>query len=429
MARIFIYSSNQIGTAMAGPAIRCWEFAKVLGHTHEVFLIAPQATTRQAENFTILVLNDPSYKKLFPTVDVILTQVLGCVLAWKAKRYGIKIILDAYTPTPLERFEQFKQETLPIRQAWHHQAINQLILGFQLADHIICASEKQRDLWIGFLLGQRCFGPSHYEVDASLRHLIDVVPFGLSATAPKKDGPGLREYYSFQPQDSILLWGGGIWNWFDPLSLIQAMKLLHSSHPTIKLVFMGIKNPDPSVKEMKMVQQARQLADTLELTNQTVFFNTGWVPYHERHNFLLDATIGVSTHFEHLETRYAFRTRMLDYLWTQLPILATQGDTFAELIEKHQLGKVVAYQDPVMIQQAIIELIDNQAEREKIKQRLSSISKQFQWQQVIKPLDDAVIQLSHQPKKSLSLQTVKALLKYSVCQLKAKAVQKTCQMF
>jgi hypothetical protein len=36
--------------------------------------------------------------------------------------------------------------------------------------------------------------------------------------------------------------------------------------------------------------------------------------------------IGVSAHPAHLETRFAFRTRMLDYLWAGLPIVSTEGE-------------------------------------------------------------------------------------------------------
>jgi hypothetical protein len=36
----------------------------------------------------------------------------------------------------------------------------------------------------------------------------------------------------------------------------------------------------------------------------------------------------VSTHYEHVETTFAFRTRILDYLWAGLPVVATGGDAF-----------------------------------------------------------------------------------------------------
>ena len=48
----------------------------------------------------------------------------------------------------------------------------------------------------------------------------------------------------------------------------------------------------------------------------------------------MEADVGVSLHLEHLETTYSFRTRMLDYLWAGLPIVASAGDGFAEIISR-----------------------------------------------------------------------------------------------
>ena len=50
------------------------------------------------------------------------------------------------------------------------------------------------------------------------------------------------------------------------------------------------------------------------------------MPYARRADYLLDADVGVSLHLDHIETAYSFRTRILDYLWAGLPILATSGD-------------------------------------------------------------------------------------------------------
>ncbi len=56
-----------------------------------------------------------------------------------------------------------------------------------------------------------------------------------------------------------------------------------------------------------------------------MFFNDGWVEYAQRQNFLLEATLGVTTHFDSAETRFSFRTRALDYLWAALPVVDYGG--------------------------------------------------------------------------------------------------------
>ena len=67
-----------------------------------------------------------------------------------------------------------------------------------------------------------------------------------------------------------------------------------------------------------------------------VHVNRGWVPYAERGAWLAEADLGVSAHHDHLEARYAHRTRVLDTLWAGLPVVATRGDALADLVERER---------------------------------------------------------------------------------------------
>jgi glycosyltransferase involved in cell wall biosynthesis len=303
-------------------------------------------------------------------------------------------------------------------------AVLRLTFDFEMADSVICASEKQRDLWMGLLMQQNRIIPSLYDQDNSLRNLIDVVPFGLSNEAPQKTGSGIREKYRLSPTDKVILWGGGIWNWFDPLSLIKAVKFLSGHRKDIKLVFMGLKNPDRQVPEMFMSHESIKLAKDLQLLDKHVFFNYGWVPYEERQNFLLDANIGASIHFDHLETRYSFRTRMLDYIWSQLPILATTGDSFAELIQANQLGAVVPYKDEFALATAITHLVDHSNQIKTIKDNLLKIKHQFTWNTVVEPIQAMIQQFTLLPAKRAGYNEMKVFSSFLSCYATTKIREK-----
>ena len=62
--------------------------------------------------------------------------------------------------------------------------------------------------------------------------------------------------------DKIVLWGGGVYNWFDPLTLIASVARVREDVPDVRLVFMGMKHPNPGVPQMAMADEARALADT-----------------------------------------------------------------------------------------------------------------------------------------------------------------------
>lgn len=425
MAKVLIFSPVIVGKSMTGPAIRVWEFSRVLSKNHEVMIVAPNQTDLRTEQIKIIVKTDSRLRQYIKSADVLIAQQLPLPLAWLARRNGVKVIIDAYDPAALELLEIFKTFPYRIRKSAHGAIVANTLFNFRMADSIICASEKQRDLWLGFLLGSKLITLPRYDQDNSLRQFIDVVPFGLSSHAPKKTGPGLREKYGFSQSDKLIVWGGGIWDWFDPLSLVRAIKMISQSRSDIKLVFMGIKSPDPH--KMSMIDHTIQLSRSLDLTDKFVFFNHSWVPYDERHNYLLDAAIGASTHFSHLETRFSFRTRMLDYIWAELPILATEGDSFAEMIQQYNLGIVVPYLDEHAIARAILSLINHPEKMQEMKLNLAKIQKQFYWNSVTQPLERMVQQLSSAPKKNANYRDYKAILKFLIDRgfiFKTKAIDK-----
>ena len=141
------------------------------------------------------------------------------------------------------------------------------------------------------------------------------------------------------PDDKVILWGGGIYNWFDPLTLLRAVDKLRSRLPNVRVYFLGIRHPNPDVGEMRRTIETLELSDELGLTGTHVFFNDDWVEYDDRPNYLLEADVGVSTHLDHVETAFSFRTRVLDYLWAGLPVVATQGDALAGVIESRGAGR------------------------------------------------------------------------------------------
>jgi len=395
---------------MAGPAIRYWEFAKALSKSHEVTIITLNEPEDPPQDFKIISIKKTPWKTIFKNIDVIIAQYLPHNIALKAKKNGLKIIIDAYDPMPLENLEVFKNDPLKLRNQKNESIIQSFNFSFSIADSIICANQRQKDLWLGYLLSLKKITPELYDKNSSLKGTIDIVPFGLSSNPPKKNGEGLRQRFGLKENDKVLLWGGGIWNWFDPLTLIQAIKILSQKRSDIKLVFMGIKHPNDQIPEMKMTGQAINLARELDLLDKNVFFNYGWTPYQERQNFLLEADIGISTHSDHLETHYAFRTRILDYIWALLPIISTEGDSFSELIESHQLGKVVPYKNPEALVDAIESILDNCEFTEKIKENLLKIRPVFYWETIIKPIEEMIAIFDKQPKRKISFKDYECIL-------------------
>ena len=107
-----------------------------------------------------------------------------------------------------------------------------------------------------------------------------VVPFGVSDAPPRHKQQVLKGVVpGIGPDDKVVLWGGGIYNWLDPLTLIRAIDKLRSRVGTVRLFFLGLRHPNPNVPEMRMAVETRRLAEELGLVGSHVFFNEGWVEY------------------------------------------------------------------------------------------------------------------------------------------------------
>jgi glycosyltransferase involved in cell wall biosynthesis len=183
----------------------------------------------------------------------------------------------------------------------------------------------------------------------------------------------------------VLLWGGSLLDWQDPVTLIEAVASLAPRRPELKLLFMGTKHPNPLVKPMRAVTASRERAEALGVVDRHVFFND-WVPYTERARYLAEADLGVSTHREHLETHFAFRTRMLDYVWARLPIVCTEGDVFARLVRSEGLGATVPPGDAPALAAAIDRLLADDAARAAARAALGRVGRDLQWSRVVAPL-------------------------------------------
>ncbi|MGP8248822.1 MAG: glycosyltransferase [Candidatus Dormibacteria bacterium] len=391
MARVLVTANDVISERLAGPGIRCVELGQQLALAgHEVTVVAIESVPAVFPGLTIVGRQGASgLDALVRNHDAVLVEGLSLVRYPSLRRSDIPIIVDLYDPFPLAILEQESHQMMSVRENSSSNITAALRDLLECGDFFICASERQRDLWLGSLLAAGRINPRTWEADNSLRQLIDVVPFGVSDLPPPVRHPQDRSRISRQlgERASVLLWAGGIYNWFDPLSLIRSVARVSEELPDIRLVFMSSTHPNRGVPErMWMPQRARQLADELGVLDSVVLFNDTWVPYDQRALWLAAADCGVSTHFDHAETRYAFRTRMLDYLWARLPIICSDGDFFADLVRQHGLGWVVAPEDEPDLVRALRAFGQRGEEYEAMRSRVAAVAATMTWGNVTEPL-------------------------------------------
>jgi GT2 family glycosyltransferase/glycosyltransferase involved in cell wall biosynthesis len=411
--RLLIISHEAIGERMSGPAVRFLEIGRALSAVARVTIAVPGEPLLRDARCTIAGYDSSrpaSVRRLAEDADILFVQGFTLSQYPFLTTMMLPIVVDLYCPFTLEHLEQTRArargqptaggsrpEGLP------HGDVDEAagILGVQNTqldhgDFFICASEVQRDFWLGNLHSRERINPLTYADDPTLRRLIDVVPFGLpdedvreaarragDGTPPGPVLKGARP--GIERSDNVLLWAGSMLDWQDPQTLIRAVARLASARSDVKLVFMGTRHPNPLVSPMKVIDESRALAADLGVLDRHVFFND-WVPYEQRARWLLEADLGLSTHRDHLETHFSFRTRMLDYVWARVPIVCTRGDVFAGLVESRGLGLTVPPGDVDALASAVLTMLDDGARRERAIAGLNDLAGEMRWSQVVGPL-------------------------------------------
>jgi len=396
---ILVITGDPIGAKLSGPGIRAWHMAHALAQSHDVTLLSMSDVDDTLSVDVRLVHVDAGDFKAFAGweqwADVIIFQGHALEVFPVLQTSSKHLIADIYDPMHLEQLEQAKHLATAQWEKQVADATSAIQHQLEVADYFVCASERQRHFYLGQLTTLGRVTPAVYATDPHLERLIGVIPFGLPDTDPQKGKGMLRGVVpGIDKGDAVLVWSGGIYDWFDPLTLIRAVAELANKKPTVKLFFMGTAHPHPGVPEMPIIASARQLAEELGVAGRHVFFNDSWVDYHERQNFLLDADGGVSTHHSHIETTFSFRTRILDYLWASLPMVVTEGDHFAELVDARGLGATVPANDVPALADALEKVLFDKTFRSEAIRALEEVREEYRWSQVLAPLVGHVADLN-----------------------------------
>jgi glycosyltransferase involved in cell wall biosynthesis len=337
----------------AGIGIRFLEIANVLrADGHEVTMLSRDAGAFSPE--TLLRASGES--------DVAVVQ--GHVANdFFAHARPIPTAIDLYDPFIIENLHYFAERGAEVYAHDHATLMNSLAQG----DFFLCASEAQRHFYLGALLAVGRVNPIAFESDPSLRSLIAIAPFGV---------PPLRA----SAHDASHILFGGIYDWYDPILAIDAVRLARESVPSMTLTFTTHPNPEltPQGKTAEAIKYAKEF--------DFVRFEP-WVEYAERGAFYDRFALALLTFPQSIETDLSMRTRVYDYLWGGLPIVTSSAPGTDELLARYGAGLIVDSESPPAFARA---LLDAMRERERLRDGARRFVDDHQWPRVLQPLVDFV---------------------------------------
>ncbi len=162
---VLLIASDTIGERMAGSGIRYWNIARVLGTQQPVTLATPNEalidpptgvtlvpyTGSEDERGGALVRSSALMMSSSPSICPTCTRMPTC---WRHER----LVIDLYAPWIVEKLEYSRVD--PERGEPDRKddvtILNRLLA---LGDFFLCASERQRDFWLGALAAGGPAGP------------------------------------------------------------------------------------------------------------------------------------------------------------------------------------------------------------------------------------------------------------------------------
>ncbi|HEX9153661.1 MAG TPA: glycosyltransferase [Candidatus Saccharimonadales bacterium] len=400
--KILVICHDIVGKNMAGPGMRYTHVAEVLSKKFDVTLAVLTEANKGSDEIVVIDPSEDGYQKYFDGTDYIFAQWLSDPMIDYAKSKGKLIAFDLYAPVPIEYLAslEFSSEAVKSEKDDEFNVIIAMYNHyFEMGDVFTCSNERQRDFWTGYITANGIFKPSNFKQRQTLDNLL-ICPMGTSVGPIPKKMRLRNSIKGINKDDFVMVWTGGIWDWFDGRLVVDAMARVND--PTIKLVFLGNKHPNSIYKkETAETTATRKRAAELGLTNKTIFFLDGWIPYNERAAYFMDSDAAIYADRKSLETRFSHRTRVLDHFWMEIPTICTEGDYMSEAIAKNELGVVVKERTPEAFANAILSLKSDPKRYKQIKQNLHQHKKDFTWEKTLQPLVDFLLS-----KKNATIRTI-----------------------
>jgi glycosyltransferase involved in cell wall biosynthesis len=373
--RIALLSSEPIRPRMAGIGIRYLELARRLPqHGIDVVLVSPA----EPEETRSLGLDAP-VRRFEPGR---LREILAdCGAAVAQGQLANDLVLECpHLPVAIDLYDPWLIENLSYvatlgYDPWRNDHAT-WVLQMSRGDFFLCSSEEQRNYYLGFLTALGRLNPERIAGDPDLSTLIAPVPFGVPGELP----PHRPVLPPPAPGERRLLFGG-LYDWYDPWTLLAALERLEQQSWTLLL----IRNPNPESTPQRLLREVEKRCRALGWWESRVRC-IDWVPADRRYDLLRDVDLLVAPHRPTLETRLSLRTRFLDAMAAGCPVVTSAGGAMSRMLQEHGAGWVVPPGDGEALALALAEALEDETARERARAGARELLRDFQWDRALAPL-------------------------------------------
>jgi glycosyltransferase involved in cell wall biosynthesis len=370
--RILVMTDDVVGPAMAGSGLRAWELARALAEDHEVRLAAAPGSGAPARQ-------GPSPEPQPPWGWPEAVVAPAWCLPPRAFVGRHRLVVDGVTPLLAEL--ALSDDSRRSRRR-RRTAAARLPLVAARADALLTAGPAQVEWWSDRISGR--FGLPYLHV-----------PFGIPEGEP---GDAVDAIDGVPPEWQVVLWWGGVWPWLDLDTLLAARARLGD----VPISIVVPTAPRPGSEDTALTTGAlMEAARRHRLGPPGVVALERWIPYGERHGILNRSSLLAVLHRATDEAVLSFRTRAMDGLWAEVPLLLSEGGEVARIARDHGWGAVVPPGDVAATAAALALLLGPKAQQ-RCREALARDRENWRWPRVTEPLRRTLPRLPLVPRRSLA---------------------------
>lgn len=333
--------------AVEGGGLRCWNLAKGIyeaGGNADVTLTYPEWYDKQGTPTTHQGVNLQRWHDAneiitqtnsFDTIIISFCYGDYSLKVSEALRPGQRLVLDCYVPIHVEMCARRSQDRDGESAAYEIER-ERWEKVLTKGDLYLCSNENQLHYYRGILYQIGRLNPKNYENDP-----LVIAPFGIASEPALQKSAPIQEV-GVSPPLKRLLWFGGVYPWFNIECLFEAICILNSTTPCA-LVVVGVRNPFNGHPDfVRLADQVERLAESERYKG--IIFLADWVKYQDRADWYLDSDLTVMVSADGVENEYAWRTRLVDYLWSDVHVATSGQDLLSKqmvelgLASKLELG-------------------------------------------------------------------------------------------
>lgn len=377
-------------TKVEGGGLRCWGLAQGLhANNPELEITVAYHDSYRQPQFTdsyqgiaITTWNISTLAELVSGFDsVVVSYCMGpmSVATAEAVRPDQQLILDCYVPIYVEMSARDSDDLDREYHAFHGE-VGRWSQVLARGDVFLCASEAQRKFYKGVLSAVGRLNPATYG-----KEFIRIVPYGIYRQEPKASERPISKLLGNHKNVKKILWFGGIYPWFDLRNLVSAIKQLNQDLPA-KLVIVGAKNPFNSHPDF--VRPYEELMEFIEADPelQDLIILQDWVEFEKRADWYLDSDLVVVANKLGEENELAWRTRLVDFMWADLPIITNGGDPLGEELLAHDAAAQLHGLSAKEVAADLHQLLAEPKKLKTIQSNLHQLKKHYYWDVVTQEL-------------------------------------------